>query len=350
MTFESSEPLAREVMRNFEIPGLTMLVARGGAPAESWYSGTDSAGIPVGLMSLWVVASLTKLGTALCILRLADEGALGLDDPLERHAPDAAAAEGGVTLRELLCHTSGLPLDLPDADALYGTPVNWDELARRCLSVPLENPPRTRVHYGNVGYGLLAIVVERVTGEPFARALATLVLGPLGIEGYLGGEPPRPPVRLADVHSRHAGTEIEPFNSRYYRALGLPWSGLVTTAEGALALVRAYAGHPSGFLSPTLLTEATSNQTDSLPGGYGGRFDYERAPWGLGVDIKGDKKPHWTPANASPRTYGHAGATGCAAWHDPAVDTSWAILGARTADNAWLVRGGARIAATFLGS
>jgi CubicO group peptidase (beta-lactamase class C family) len=155
-------------------------------------------------------------------------------------------------------------------------------------------------------------------------------------------------MRIADVRSHHAGTVLEPYNSRYYQSLGLPWSGLLTTPAGALRLVRAFAGTPAGYLSAALRLEATSNQTDDLPGGYGGRFDYPRAPWGLGVDLRGDKKPHWTPPRASPQTFGHAGASGCVAWHDPVANVTWAILGTRTADNAWLVREAPRIGQAIL--
>lgn len=342
------ESLARETMEKFEVPGIAILFARGAGEPEALSIGTDAAGAPVGATSLFIVASITKLATALCVLRLCDAGALALDDALGKYLPEAASAQDGVTFRALLSHTAGLPQDLPNADALYGAPMTWHDLKRECLRVPLQDAPYTRVLYGNVGYGLLALVVEQVTQDTFLNVLRAQVLAPLGIEGYLGDEPPRAVMKIADVRSRHAGTDIEPFNSEYYRALGLPWSGLVTTPEGALKLVRAFACQPRGFLSDALRDEATHNQTDSLPGGYGGRFDYPLAQWGLGVDLKGDKKLHWTPATVSPRTFGHAGASGCCVWHDPDANFSWGIFGTRTADNAWLVRAGPKIAERIL--
>ena len=64
------------------------------------------------------------------------------------------------------------------------------------------------------------------------------MLGPLRVEAYLGiGDLPRPAARTRDVRGRAAGTEIEPFNSAFWRSLAMPWAGLVTTAEGALRLV-----------------------------------------------------------------------------------------------------------------
>jgi beta-lactamase class C len=335
-------------LEKFEVPGIAVLAATGSAEADVLITGTDAVGAPLTRSSLFNLASVTKLATALCVLRLADRSELQLDDPLAQVLPEARAAQPGVTVRSLLCHTSGLPLDIPNGDQLYGKAMTWDTLARECLNVELERPPGTRVVYGNVGFGLLALVVERVTRRRFFTVLTQEVLTPLGIEGYLGAEPPRPPVVIADVRSRHAGTDLEPYNSAYFRGLGLPWSGLVTTPEGALNLVRAFAGVPAGYLTEPTRREATENQTDDLPGGYGAQFDYRLAPWGLGVDLRGAKSPHWTPDNASPRTFGHAGASGCVVWHDPEVNVSWAILGARTADNAWLVRAGPRIGKAIL--
>ncbi len=343
------ESRARETMEKFEVSGLAILYQYGTAEPHALLLGADAAGNPVTRDSYFIVASITKLATALSVLRLVEAGACALDDPLEKFLPAARAnvniaAQAGVTLRTMLCHTAGLPQDLPNEHELYGTSMTGGEITRECLKVELEMPPRTRVVYGNVGYGLLALIVEMLTRKNFLNALRELVLTPLHIEGYLGDEPPRAPMQLTDVRSRHVGTAIEPFNSHYYHLLGLPWAGLITNAEGALKLARAFAGAPRDFLSDALRHEATQNQTDDLAGGYGGRFDYLRAPWGLGVDLRGDKKPHWTPSNASPRTFGHAGASGCVAWHDPEKNVSWAILGTRTADNGWLVRGATKIA------
>ena len=191
------------------------------------------------------------------------------------------------------------------------------------------------MRYSNLGSGLLAVVVERLTGRPFAAALAELVLAPLGIEGGLGAERPRPPARIAGDFGEHAGTEPEAFNSPFWRALALPWGGLVTTAAGALALARAFAGVPAGFLPPALLAEATGDQTGGLGGEQLGLFAWPHCPWGLGAELRGDKEPHWTPAAASAGSFGHAGASGCLAWVDPAAGVAWAILGARTFEGWW---------------
>lgn len=318
------------------VPGLVVAAARGQAPAAHSVVGHDARGLPLADDSLFPVASVTKMATALAVLRLCDQGLLALDDSLEQHLPEALAARPGVTIRALLCHTAGMPSDLSPRHAAYAEGLDWPTLAAACLLTPPELAAGRRVHYSNVGYGLLALAAERRAGADFAHVLGELVLGPLGVEGYLGAEPPRAPAALANVRGSHAGGAIEPFNSRFWRSLALPWAGLVTTAAGALAIVRAF--RQPGFLSPALAAAATSDQTGGLSGGFIEPLYWEPCPWGLGPELRGAKQPHWVAALAGADSFGHSGASGCLAWYVPAADTAFAILGARTADSGWLLR------------
>jgi CubicO group peptidase (beta-lactamase class C family) len=178
--------------------------------------------------------------------------------------------------------------------------------------------------------------VERVTAQPFPAALAELVLSPLGIEGCLGVEPPRMPARITGDLGADAGTDSEPYNSARWRALGSPGGGLATTAAGALRLVEAFAGQPNGFLSSALLAEATRDQTDGLAGGImAGVMEWPRCPWGLGVELRGEKTPHMAPTEAAPASFGHGGASGALVWADPTAGIAWAMLGTRTFLSWW---------------
>ena len=330
------QPAVEEILRTSQVPGMVIALTKEDGPVEHLVLGTDGQARPLRAETLFPVASITKLATALAILRLVAGGALRLDDPLGNHLPDAAVAGKGVTLRTLLSHTSGLPGDLSAELAPYTPELDWPILARACLATPPDRPPRTRVTYSNVGFGLLAIIVERVTGHSFATALTELVLAPLGIEGYLGVEPKRSPAWVVGELGEHAGTPLSPYNSAFWRRLSLPWGGLVTTAAGALSLVRAFAGMPTAFLPSALLAEATHDQTEGLSGGLvRGVLEWPHCPWGLGVELHGDKMPHFSPAEASPTSFGHAGASGCLAWCDQAAGVAWAMLGCRTFESWW---------------
>lgn len=207
------------VLASFKVPGIAVAVAHDGEETEHLIIGTDAVQVPITRDSLFPVASVSKLATSLAVLRLVDAGSLGLDEPLASYLPEAAAAQEGVTLRTLLAHTSGLPEDLSSESAPYTYGLSWRILARACLNTHLERTPNMRVQYSNVGYGLLAIIVERHANQYFPDALKSLVLKPLGIEGYLGIEPVRSPIVLTDVRSANSGTPLEPYNSPFWRRL-----------------------------------------------------------------------------------------------------------------------------------
>jgi beta-lactamase class C len=227
-----------------------------------------------------------------------------------------------------------LPYDVAPEAAPYAVGLDWPTLEHACLTTSLIASPGTTARYSNVGLGLVGIVVGRLTERPIPQAITDLVLTPLGIEGSFGVEPTRQPARIAGDYGRHAGTDLEPFNSRFWRSLAMPWACLVTTAAGALSLVRVFAGSVPGFLPSDLLAEATADQSGGLPGA-GPDLPWSPAPWGLGIEVRGTKEPHCTPASASPRSFGHAGASGCLAWVDPDAGVAWAILGTRTFDAWW---------------
>ena len=109
---------------------------------------------------LTAIGSITKVYTAALTLDLAHDGALSLDDRLDRWLPDAPNS-AGVTIRQLLLHTSGLASDDP-------------ALPRVC-------DPGACQSYANSGYDLLGQVIETVTGEEYAAALRERILQPSGL-------------------------------------------------------------------------------------------------------------------------------------------------------------------------
>jgi CubicO group peptidase (beta-lactamase class C family) len=326
------QQLLDDLVEQAVVPGVIVGIRRNDAELEYVLAGDAAPGQPMTPETIVPVASITKLATALAVLRLVAAGALRLDDSLAQHLPEAAAARDGVSLRRLLCHTSGLPGDLAPGTAPYDATLDWPALARACLATPLEREPGSYLLYSNIGPGLLAIVIERHTGKTFNDALGELVFAPLGIEAYLGIDPSRPPAVITGSLGEHEGGALAPYNSAFWRRLALPWGGLLTTACGAIGLVRAFAGDPDGFLPADLLVEATRDQTGGVAGEMAGLTSWPRVSWGLGPDVHGDKQSPFLPESASPRSFGHGGASGCLAWHDPDVNISWAMLGNRTID------------------
>jgi beta-lactamase class C len=189
---------------------------------------------------------------------------------------------------------------------------------------------------------LLGILLERLTGLGCAEALKNLVLTPLGIRGALGNPIDITVATIADVRGRHRGTNLETFNSPFWRSLALPWGGLCTDAAGALALVDAFLPH-SDFLTPTLREAALSDQTRGLNGGFMPPLWWHPSPWGLGPELRGTKAPHWVSPQFAPASFGHSGASGMVVWADESSMVRIAMLGARAADSGWMLRHGPQI-------
>ena len=162
--------IAEPLISDGVLPGLIVRVEPEAGAPEVLCLGSDWDGQPLEEGTLFPVASITKLATALAILRLADMGFLSLDDPLERFLPDAAAAVDDVTPRALLCHTSGLPEDLPHGAAPYTASLDWPTLAQAFLATPLAIRPWRLVNYSNTGYALLAVIIERLARLPYPLA------------------------------------------------------------------------------------------------------------------------------------------------------------------------------------
>ncbi|HWB34913.1 MAG TPA: serine hydrolase domain-containing protein [Rugosimonospora sp.] len=125
------------------------------------------------------IGSITKTMTAALVLGLRDQGALELDDPLERHLPGTGL--GARTLRQLLGHASGAQRE-PDGDWWERHPgPGVADLVAGAGPAKVAYPAHRGYHYSNLGYGLLGAVVERLAGAPWFDAVRERLLEPLGM-------------------------------------------------------------------------------------------------------------------------------------------------------------------------
>jgi len=161
-----------------------VLVARDGEVIlNRGYGLADRArALPNAAETIFCIGSITKQFTAAALLKLEMQGKLHTDDPLSRHLEGVPEDKAGLTLHHLLTHSSGLVQDMgPDY-----APVERDSSVRRILSQYLEFAPGARFEYSNVGYTLLAAVVEKVSGRPYEQFLREELFLPAGMEhtGY----------------------------------------------------------------------------------------------------------------------------------------------------------------------
>jgi CubicO group peptidase (beta-lactamase class C family) len=183
---------------------------------------------------------------------------------------DQPAGPPGSTLRHLVAHASGLAFNEHKVVA----------------------PPGNRRLYSNAGFDVLADTLRESSGIPFEEYLADAVLRPLGM-----------------ASSRLAG----PAGS----------GGVSTVAD--LALFAAELQAPK-LISPTTLREATSVVFPGLSGVLPGLGHQRPNDWGLGLELRDHKSPHWTGADNSPETFGHFGQSGTFLWVDPAAGAACVVL------------------------
>lgn len=218
------------------------------------------------------LASLTKVFTAWAVLVAVEEGVLDLDAPLT-----TGPAPAGVTVRHLLAHAAGFAFD---GDAVVAG------VARRRV-------------YSNTGIERAAAELAGASGIDFGEYLVEAVLAPLGM----------------------TSTELR----------GSPAHGMWSTVTDMVRFV-------AEMRSPRLIARTTWNdavrpQFPDLAGIVPGVGRFVPCPWGLGVEIRGDKSPHWTGRANSPATFGHFGGSGTMMWVDPVADVGVVALTDRRFDD-----------------
>jgi CubicO group peptidase (beta-lactamase class C family) len=172
----------RSEMQRQHIPGLALLVARGGKilQAEGFGLANVELQVPVKPETVFQSGSVGKQFTATGVMMLVEEGKVGLDDPLTKYFGDAPAGWKDVTVRELLSHTAGFG-DYPEK---FDFRKDWaeDEELKLVESIPLAYPPGTKWEYSNLGYLTLGVLIHRVTGEFYGDFLRQRIFEPLGMQ------------------------------------------------------------------------------------------------------------------------------------------------------------------------
>ena len=176
--------------------------------------------------SLFRIASLTKSLTAAAILRLAQDGLVGLDDPvtslLDFIPPTGQTVDSRmpqVTLRRLLQHLGGWDRDIT-FDPLYGMDrtiaqalgvpmeLRQEDILRYMSGQPLQHDPGSTVSYSNYGYFLAGRVIEKVTGLPYETYVKQKLLTPLGITRMAHGNAVTRLSGEVGYRSQYTGTTV----------------------------------------------------------------------------------------------------------------------------------------------
>ncbi|MBA5865719.1 MAG: serine hydrolase [Nitrospira sp. CR1.3] len=299
---------------------------------------------PVQASTLYDLASLTKpLVTVTSVLLLVQRAKVRLDDPIQHILAElTGTAVGQATMQDLLTHSSGLPGWRPLYERLAAKGMSPDRVEpasvrqavlRLIREEPMVYPRGARSLYSDLGFILLGLIVERLTGMMLDRWYRETVTGPLRAAPLLfspiaaatsGAQAPGiDPVAIAPTEydswrNRMLQGEVHDENAA---ALGgiAGHAGLFGTAEAVLALsgawLQAHHGEPS-ILDPGLVRRFAARQQE-IP----------QSSWALGWDTP--TAPSSSGAFFSASSFGHLGYTGTSLWVDPVRDLEVALLSNR---------------------
>jgi CubicO group peptidase (beta-lactamase class C family) len=142
------------------------------------------------------IGSVTKQFTSALVLRLVEQGKIGLQDDITKYLPDYPTQGKTITIENLLTHTSGIAnyTDIPEFEAHMAAPMTHEQLIDLIKNKPLAFAPGASWAYSNSNYFLLGVIVEKVTGRSYAECLKSEFFGPLGMShsGYGADEPSLP--------------------------------------------------------------------------------------------------------------------------------------------------------------
>lgn len=146
--------------------------------------------LPMATSAVSRTGSISKSVTAVLMMRLVDEGVIGLDDAVEDHLPemvgllDRRPGAPAVTFRHLASHTAGLVREPDWPESVVGPIELWDErIAQSIPRTAYDSIPGARYQYSNIGFGMLGLALSRAAGRPFMELVTEEIFDPLGMTG-----------------------------------------------------------------------------------------------------------------------------------------------------------------------
>lgn len=170
-------------MENLGFSGVVLIANGSEIVLNNGYGYSDrNSSKKVSHQSVFSTGSITKQFTATAIMRLFDKGLINPDDKLGGYFPNLPADKEGITIHQMLTHTSGFPL------ALGGDfeQIQKEDFINQAFSQPLEFKPGSGFQYSNVGYSLLACLVEKISERSYEEFLREEFFKPLNMNmtGY----------------------------------------------------------------------------------------------------------------------------------------------------------------------
>ncbi len=317
--------------------GVVVLVARDGKLAYHRAAGLADreAGRPMTEDAVFRFSSVTKPFVSVALMRLVEQGKIGLDDPVTKYLPDfrPKLAEGTtpvITISQLLDHTAGLTYGLAEgpshpyhtlgvSDGLDQSGLSLDENVHRIGQAPLAFAPGSAWRY-SVAIDVLGDVIEKATGKTLPQVVAEQVTGPLGLTdaGFVAKDAARlatpyanaqpAPPRITDNQDVPIGptSAVRFAPSRATKATEFPsgGAGMVGTAGDVLALLETVRTGGAPLLKASTVADMLKDHTgpQAATQGPGWGFGYG---WAVLDDPAVAKTPQAAGTIAWGGVYGH---------------------------------------------
>lgn len=226
--FDDCLPVVNSFMKKWNVQGAAVAIARQGklVYARGFGYADTAAGIETQPYSKFRVASISKLVTAIAVMKLMEEGKLSLDDKV--FGPDGILNDScycyprdkrvfNISVAHLLSHEGGWSQRYGDQmfmphviarEMKCSLPVDTRTIVRFALSKRLHFTPGTGRSYSNLGYSILGLVIEKISGMPYEEYCTTAIFEPLGIYDIVPG--------------KNLPEEKAPFEVTYYEPAGMP--------------------------------------------------------------------------------------------------------------------------------
>jgi CubicO group peptidase (beta-lactamase class C family) len=316
------DALVEQALRARKTPGAVVLVGRSNGVIfrrAYGYREISPRRVEMTLDTIFDLASLTKpLVVASLVQWLVAEGRIDLDDPVAAHLPEfGVRGKSGLTVRQLLLHTSGMPASNPLRNYRHGP----ERAIESVMRVYPEALPERRIIYSDLGYIVLGKMVERLSGESLDETARRVLWQPLGMNDTdfrpAGEDSVSDILRVAPTefsgNRKMSPIRGEVQDPRAYRLGGVAGNaGLFSTGDdlARFAMMILREGELVGERVLAAETVRGLAEPVDLPGGH-------RRTLGWDVSTSYSRA---RGSRLSDSAFGHGGYTGTSLWIDPARD------------------------------
>ena len=333
--FGQIDLLIQDAIKARQLPGAVVLVGQGDQIVyEKAYGSraTVPAEEAMSVDTIFDLASLTKVvATTTAVMTLIEQGRLRLNDPVASHLPGFERyGKGGITIRHLLTHVSGLrpDVDLGDPWNGYGTAI---ELAKDEV---LTSAPGERFVYSDINFFVLGDIVARITGQPLDAYTRRAIFEPLGMRDTGFNPAPALLPRVAPTERCHAdawpckGPDAPPLRGVVHdptaRRMGgvAGHAGLFSTARDLSRFAQALVN--GGVLGNARILSAATVARMTTPSQPPGMTSVRGLGWDIDTSYSANRGDLFPIGS-----YGHTGFTGTSLWIDPSSKSYVIFLSSR---------------------